>query len=158
MKIKKIDLGQILTIVANFGVIAGIALLAFELAQTRELTKAQIRNDLSYGLSSYFSVIANLEYSEIVTRSRNGETLSESEAGLLITVDGMLFRIFENTHYQYRLGLFDEVEFEAQREQWRRTLTDKTRVQLWCRARGGFSPEFVEEVNALLTTIQCEEP
>jgi hypothetical protein len=42
---KKIDLGQTLSIVANVGVLAGILLLVYELNQTRELAQAQFEVD-----------------------------------------------------------------------------------------------------------------
>jgi len=47
---KKIDLGQTLTILANVGVLAGILLLVFELNQNREMMRAQTRSELASSL------------------------------------------------------------------------------------------------------------
>ena len=44
---KKIDLGQTITIVANIGVLLGIILLVYELDQNRDMMRAQIRNEIS---------------------------------------------------------------------------------------------------------------
>ena len=41
---KKIDLGQTITILANIGVIAGIVFLAVELRQNNEIQSAQVRS------------------------------------------------------------------------------------------------------------------
>ena len=43
---KKIDLGQTITILANVGVIAGIVFLAIELRQNNEYMAANARYDL----------------------------------------------------------------------------------------------------------------
>lgn len=157
MKFKKIDLGQILTIAANLGVIAGILLLAFELSQTRELTKAQIRNDLSTGLTNYFSVVVNPEYMEVLTRAINDEPVSESEIAMLEAGYSMHFRVLENVHYQYRQGLLDESEFDGQRNFWRNLFVNKPRADYWCQVRFGYSPDFVKEIeDSVLTIHQCE--
>jgi hypothetical protein len=42
---KKIDLGQMIGILANLGVTAGIVFLAFEIQQSNELLEAQARSD-----------------------------------------------------------------------------------------------------------------
>jgi hypothetical protein len=44
---KKLDLAQTLQLVGNAGVIIGILLLVYELAQNREMMRAQTRNELS---------------------------------------------------------------------------------------------------------------
>jgi len=41
--LKKIELGQTITILANFGVIAGIVFLGIELQQNNDLMEAQAR-------------------------------------------------------------------------------------------------------------------
>ena len=53
-KMKKIDLGQTIGIVANVGVIAGLLLLAFELNQNREITEAQTRHQVSQSMVDQF--------------------------------------------------------------------------------------------------------
>jgi len=45
---KKIDLGQFLSILANFGVIIGILLLVFELNQARQFARVEfVQSNLS---------------------------------------------------------------------------------------------------------------
>ena len=66
-------------------------------------------------------------------------------------------RYHENVHYQYRNGLYEEAEFSAQRDYWRNNVFHSEGfVEVWCSVRLGFSPEFVAEINALLTTYRCE--
>ena len=49
---RNIDLGQTAGILANLGVLVGILLLVYELSQTRDMTRAQTRNELSQGFVS----------------------------------------------------------------------------------------------------------
>ena len=51
-ELKKIDLGQTITILANLGVIAGIVFLAFELRQNNSLLETQIRSNFMGARSS----------------------------------------------------------------------------------------------------------
>jgi hypothetical protein len=44
---KKIDVGQTLSIIGNVAVVTGILLLVFELNQNREMVMAQTRNEMS---------------------------------------------------------------------------------------------------------------
>jgi hypothetical protein len=65
------------------------------------------------------------------------------------------FRLWENTHYQYRLGLYDDSEFRGLREAWRVRLGRPRVAEIWCRMRGMHSAEFVAELEALLPKDAC---
>ncbi len=66
-------------------------------------------------------------------------------------------RYHENVHYQYRHGLYDEEEYRAHRAQWSNfVFQQKGRVAMFCATRPGLSPEFVAEIEGLLTTYKCE--
>jgi hypothetical protein len=47
---KRIDIGQTITILANVGVLAGIALLAVELRQNTKLLRAHLTTSRSVGI------------------------------------------------------------------------------------------------------------
>ena len=49
---KKLDVGQVITILANVGVIAGIVFLAFELQQNNDLLKEQVRSGIVSGIGA----------------------------------------------------------------------------------------------------------
>ena len=81
---KKIDLGQVITILANLGVIAGIVFLAFELQQNNEALNLQARlsreDVLRRGLARR---LENPELIRAVARATSGEQLSLEEELLL---------------------------------------------------------------------------
>jgi len=156
--LKKIEFGQALHILANVGVLAGILLLAYELNQNRQMMQAQTRNELSQGVVEILLELSNdAEGVSILTRGNRGEDLTEYELARYRLMTIAQLRYHENVHYQYRNGLYDEDEYLAQREAWRNSVfSDKGLVDIFCSIRTGLSPEFVAEIDGLLTTYRCE--
>ena len=82
---KKIDLGQSISIAANLGVIAGIVFLAIEIGQTNDQLAAQSRNTM-YQLrekiaSDYVNNVGDI--ADLIAKERRGDALTEVEAGRL---------------------------------------------------------------------------
>ena len=77
---KKIDLGQTITIFANIGVIAGIVFLALELQQNNELMQVAARDARSDRLQHYVEQVYMVPgLAEILLKAHNGEPLSDVE-------------------------------------------------------------------------------
>lgn len=157
-KMRKIDLGQTIAILANLGVLVGILLLVYELNQTRELTRAQTRNELSQGLIAIMLDLADdVETTSLIDRGDRGEELSDIERVRYFNLTVPQLRYHENVYYQYRNGLYDEDEYRAQREGWRNFVFQSPGVvEVFCTMRPGLSPAFVSEIDSLLTTYKCE--
>ena len=68
------------------------------------------------------------------------------------------FRYHENVNYQYRVGLYDEDEYIAQRDAWIIAVyANKGIVEAWCLTRNQFyTSVFATEIDSLLTTYQCD--
>ena len=153
----KIDLGRALGIVANIGVIAGILLLAYELSQNRGMTRAQTRNAIAQTLIDLQINEANSpELVEILLKVDAGEPITAVERYRYERTRTALFRYWENVHYQYRNGLYDDDEYITQREAWRDVLSDAPVRELWCGRRDRQSRQFVVEIDSLLGDAQCE--
>jgi hypothetical protein len=151
-------LNRWLSLAANLAVLAGIVLLAFELEQNREMMRAQTRNELSVQIVDLLSQVATSdELSSLLVRSVSGEPLSVEETFQFQHRALAMLRYFENVHYQYRQGMYDEEEFSAQREAWRGFVnnTNTAYVSVWCAWRETFSPEFRMELEALFSTHTC---
>lgn len=152
MKFKQINLGQVLTIGANLGVIAGILLLAFELNQNRALMQAQTRSDISQNFTQImFHFATEDRVSDILFRGTAGEQLTEAEEIRFRQLVWGQLGAMENVHYQYRNGLFEDAEYLAQRTRWKfGFFGSEAVVEVWCLVNTAYSPEFVEEINELL--------
>jgi hypothetical protein len=154
---KKIDVGQTLTIIGNLSVVAGILLLVFELNQNREMVMAQTRNEMSQGLIEILLEIGNdSEDAGIYIRGNRRDELSEIEAARYQLLTIAQLRYHENVFYQYRQGLYDESEYVGQREYWRNSVfSDPGLVEVFCEIRAGFSADFRTEIEGLLDAYQC---
>lgn len=93
---KRIDLGQSIAILANIGVIAGIAFLAIELQQNNDLMAAQARfNLLETRTESYTLQITEPDLAEALIKDRNGQTLTEVEDLRVQAYWTRVFRVLE---------------------------------------------------------------
>ncbi len=154
---KKIDFVQTLQLLGNAGVVIGILLLVYELNQNRDMMRAQTRHDLSQGTVELLMELANGSGADIHTRGNRGEDLTEYERARYTLMTIAQFRFHEDVVYQYRNGLFDEDEYQAQRESWKNTVfQNRGLVEVFCDRRDGLSPYFVAEIESLLTTHKCE--
>ncbi len=132
--------------------IAGILLLAYELNQNRQMMEAQTRHELSSSIADQLLVIAaNPELNDFIYRAETGEPLSGADQSRYWSYAFARLRYWEDVHYQYRAGLFDENEFVAQRESWRQVLRQPGLRQFWGQFRSNFSPEFAADVDALVS-------
>jgi hypothetical protein len=153
--LKKLDIGQMVGILANVGVLLGILLLVFELAQSREMMEAQTRHDLSQSLVEQLIPLAlDAELAELSLRiARNCPTgdCVDVEQYRFELLWSARFRYWEDAYYQYQLGLYDEQEFSGQLETWKTVISANPGVRdHWRGVRAGYSPDFAAEFNALL--------
>ena len=77
---KKIDLSQAITILANMGVIAGIVFLGYELRQNNRFLELQERYTFMHNVTEFNEFTAsNDEIAGLLIRSPDGSPLSEDE-------------------------------------------------------------------------------
>lgn len=146
-----------LTLGANVGVLLGILLLTVELDQNREMIRAQTRNDISQQMSNRLSATgSDVQIVSLKRRAEAGEELSVDEEFQYALLFVANIRDWENIHYQYRHGLFDEDEFRAERTAWQMLINrNKAFSRGWCSMRQIFSPAFVAEIESLLNEDIC---
>ena len=115
------SLNRWVTLGANLGVLLGLFLLVVELGQNRDMMRAQTRNELSMGIVDLLMAEAeNPQLASVNYRGNTGQELTSEERYQYERRTRAMFRYWENVHYQYRQGLYDEAEFSAQRTAWRR--------------------------------------
>jgi len=154
----KIDLGQTVGIVANVGVLIGILLLVYELDQNRQMMKAQTRNAIAETLVNLrFSEANNPDIVRVQNLASQGEELTPVERGQFIAHWSAHFRYWENVNYQYRAGLYEDAEYVAQRENWKRILLGQGPIrEFWCSQTVVLSEEFFLEMTDLVGGTLCE--
>lgn len=141
-----------LTLGANVAVLAGIVLLVIELDQNRDMMRAQTRHQIASGIVDLLLVPAsNPQLADLMYRAETGGQLTPEERFQFNMRTNALLRYWEDVHYQYRVGLYDETEFSKQREAWRAALDRSIGMRdYWCEVRTLYSPEYMAEMNNLL--------
>jgi len=155
MNIDRVSQG--VQLAGNVGVILSIVFLAYQIGEQRELMKAQTRTAIS---SEVIGLLVSQATDEglvsAVRRSYDGEELSPDDRFRLDRILRAYFRYWENVHYQYRNGLYDEEEFSKHKEAWRAYLAaSKGAVSYWCEVRLLYSPKFAAQMDALLPSHRC---
>ena len=146
-----------LTIAANLGVLTGIVLVVLQLNQNERMIRAQTRHEIAAGIVELLAGTAsNPQLADILYRGQRGEAMTPVERFQFQLRVGALLRIWEDEHYQYRMGLYDEAEFTHERQNWKGVIGSSPGiVALWCRTSGNYSAEFANEVDGLLPPGAC---
>lgn len=141
-----------LTLIANIGVLVGLIILIIEVNQTREMNRGETRNQVAAELLGLLRDVGNNpQLADLLQRAESGDELTTSELLQYQQRILSMLRYFENVHYQYRQGLYDEGEFSTQKEAWREVYGRSSSVTpIWCEYRNTFSPQFREEFDGLL--------
>lgn len=143
---RKIDLGQTISILANIGVIAGIVFLGYELRQNTRLLDVQIRAEAFNRQSSLPDLL--LENPELITLLESDrDTLDDSERTMLTVLGIRAFTVFENGYGGIETGQMNEEDaIRAFRSIWNRESLNYGMPQAWSLYRDRASPEFVDWV------------
>jgi len=149
---KKLDLGQAATMIANIGVIAGIFFLAYEVRQNT------VSNQLLATQNFYTSwreidlfLAGNAEFAEIHQRFLDGDTLTPAEQRRVFMLYRTRMREWDNAIFQLSQADFDNDFAERQRETVRNIARgDEFSVDVWRRLRNRFTPEFNELMESAL--------
>jgi hypothetical protein len=151
---KRINLGRTLRLLANIGVLAGIALLAYELEQNNSLLKAQASHELLRDRLDVRNGIVN--GTEAVTAfwvrvSTNAPLTTADELRLTSFVEGVFLR-WQYEYGQYVDGNLTEAELpiEAFRATFRGEGFARIRIfpEIWQSFQTQLSPDFVEWMQA----------
>ena len=106
---KKIDVGQIIGILANIGVIAGIIFLGFELRQNNEMLVVQAEMAVSENQTDTLLAIV-LEPELIELMLKDEQTLTEVERHRLLILGLRAIRIWQGRYGMMERGLLDQTE------------------------------------------------
>jgi len=107
---KKIDLGQSITMLANIGVIAGIAFLAYEIKQNNDVLREQARS----GIVSEIGALNAALYENaggigsIAVKARRGDALTDEERYRLGRFQSQNLVLWQSAYSAYREGMIDE--------------------------------------------------
>ena len=118
--------------------------------------RAQTRHDISDGGIQLISGRNDPVIADVLLRGGAGEELSPLEQFQYRGYLNTWLRYWEDVHYQYRNGLYDEGEFDKQREATRDFLNRSAGwPEYWCERRTYYSTEFAQMIDELIVTSLC---
>jgi len=149
---------QSIALAANCVTILGLVLVIIQLRQNRTLMRAQVRHELASTIVDLLNSSANNgELASVIRRAGLGEQLTVDEHFQFRLRSNALLRYWEDVHDQYRLGLYDEVEYSRQKAAWKATFANSIGfVNYWCEVRTLYSPLFASEIDGLLPPQSCQ--
>ncbi len=151
---RKERLMQLIALAANCVTILGLVLVIIQLQQNRTLMRAQVRHELASTIVDLLNSSANnSQLAGVLRRGARGEQLTEDEQLQFRMRWNAILRYWEDVHYQFRLGLYDEVEYSRQKAAWKATFASSAGlVKYWSEVRSLYSPLFATEIDSLLPT------
>ena len=121
---------QSISLAANCVTILGLLLVIVQLQQNRSLMRAQVRHELASTIVELLNSSANnSQLTGVLRRAGRGEPLTEDEQLQFRLRSNALLRYWEDVHYQFRLGLYDEVEYSRQKAAWKATFASSVGVR-----------------------------
>ena len=151
---------QWIALAANCVTILGLLLVIVQLQQNRTLMRAQVRHELATTIVELLNSSANnAQLTGVLRRASLGEQLTEDEQLQFRLRSNALLRYWEDVHYQFRLGLYDEVEYSRQKAAWKATFASSIGfVKYWSEVRTLYSPLFAAEIDGLLPPQTVKQP
>ena len=93
---------------------------------------------------------------DALIRADNGEPLSPAEMLQVAMWNELSFRYWENVHYQYRQGLYDESEFSRHKDTMKSVIDRNPRLKrFWCAERELYSEPFMRFIDEMLVDLSC---
>ena len=116
--------------------------ILYSCSRTAALMRAQVRHELASTIVDLLNSSANnSQLAGVLRRGARGEQLTEDEQLQFRLRSNALLRYWEDVHYQFRLGLYDEVEYSRQKAAWKATFGSSVGfVKYWSEVRTLYSP------------------
>jgi hypothetical protein len=150
-------ISSLISLAANVVTVVGLVIVVLQLYENQRMTRAQTRHELASTIVTILSATANNpQLASVIYRGSRGLPLTPVEQFQFEVRSNALLRYWEDVHYQFRMGLYDEEEFDRHRDAWAATIRqNKGFVEYWCRVRQLYSPAFANEMNRLLPSGAC---
>jgi hypothetical protein len=159
-------IGAIGELVGGLAVVVTLVYIAF---QVRQSSKQIDQHSRAMAASTFYSagegfarwwalVIQDEAVANLWRRGIAGETLDSTDKLRFNSMAMMLFTTLENNFHQLQLGSFSRNTLVLSNSQWERFLISPGGSAWWKRqGRGAFTPEFVEEIEALIAAADSED-
>jgi|SaaInlStandDraft_1057018.scaffolds.fasta_scaffold64291_2 hypothetical protein len=144
----------IIELISAAAIIVSLVFLGIEANQSNQLAKATIRQALNETDMEIYRVQMDEEIiPHALYKNDNNLPLNDYEQYNVNLYNVYNFRDFDNSFYQYRIGLFEQSDWLAYRRIIKSLLRDPTVLKMWDNQSHVFSKEFKLEVELILGEI-----
>ena len=145
----------IIELISAAAIIVSLVFLGIEANQSNQLAKATIRQALNETDMEIYRVQMDEEIiPHALYKNDNNLPLNDYEQYNVNLYNVYNFRDFDNSFYQYRIGLFEQSDWLAYRRIIKSLLRDPTVLKMWDNQSHVFSKEFILEVELILEEIE----
>ena len=144
----------IIELISAAAIIVSLVFLGIEANQSNQLAKATIRQALNETDMEIYRVQMDEEIiPHALYKNDNNLPLNDYEQYNVNLYNVYNFRDFDNSYYQYRIGLFEQNDWLAYRRIIKSLLRDSTVIKMWDKGNHAFSKEFKLEVELIRKEI-----
>ncbi len=145
------ELGRVVEIVANVGVLAGIVFLVLEINQNSEMIRAEINQGRAEAAMGEAQALYNSEFlPEIFVAIRNGEQLTQVQAERFYHWFRGFNRNQDNQLRQYRQGLLTDDIPRSIRWAVGRWASLPGSIELWESSKELYSDDYITLVDSII--------
>jgi hypothetical protein len=156
-RMKKLDVVQMVSVLANIGAIAGIVFLATEMRLNTRAIQAQTRDSITEKqMQLYAWQATSSELAAVVAKAvdEGQESLDRVEDQMLFGYLEAFFREHENALYQFEQGLFSARDFSGRAQNMRVFVAVPAFRAFWERRRDHYSQSLRAKVDRILIELE----
>ena len=106
---KKFDLGQTITVLANIGVIAGIVFLGLEIQQNTVALQSTTGQNINNQIAAIFEIRMQPDYAALILKgNERPNDLDPAEKLQYDSWNSMILHAWQNMYFQTKNGAYDE--------------------------------------------------
>lgn len=153
---KKIDLGQTITVLANLGVIAGILFLVLELRQNTVAVRSTASQGVQDQVTAIYDMLIDERMAGILSKGyEDAKTLDPTERMMFYAFWEAGFQAYQNLFYQTREGVIGPERTDGWWQHLRNNLEFPGVRVYWEQRRYMLTPEFQSFIE---TDVLTREP
>jgi len=142
--------GAIGETIGALAVVISLLYVARQLKIQNKESKIASQHDVTVAFRDAVSVVKDRDVADLIVRGRDGvEQLTDSERVQLLGLHQMLFRVYEEAHYQFQEGRLEQSMWEGMAAQFRDYVAAKEIQNSWSLRKHTYRREFVEFVDSI---------
>lgn len=144
----------ILQTLGPFTVLVTVYFLVTELREQNRVARANARQNIADSHQKVALAGMKPILVKVKLKLRNNEELTKEENAVYLTYFSVMLRARENQHYQFKIGMLDEDEWEAMLVSFKTLFKEPKHLEIWSFIKITFAEDFAELVDEQINHSQ----